>query len=141
LGGGGGEELVRALVVFLGLGVVATLGAACGAGEEGGVVPSPTATVAGGGATGVPLEEYPEPVQAAVADLAERLGLEPGEIEVVEVEPVDWPDACLGAALEREVCAQVVTPGYRVVLSAGDREYEYHTDLETAVRLVPWERI
>jgi hypothetical protein len=33
------------------------------------------------------------------------------------------------------VCAQVVTPGYRVLLSAEGRRYEYHTDLETAVRL------
>ncbi len=132
---------MRAFLVIVCLGLVATLGAACGAEDEDGVVPSPTATVAGGGGTGVPLDEYPEPVEAAVADLAERLGLEPGEIEVAEVEPVDWPDACLGAALEREVCAQVVTPGYRVILSAGDREYEYHTDLASAVRLVPWERV
>jgi len=128
---------VRVLVLILGLGLLAALGAACGAEDEGGVVPSPTPTAVDGAATRVPLDGYPRPVQAAVADLAERLNLEPVEVEVVEVQPLDWPDACLGAARPREVCAQVVTPGYRVILSAEGRQYEYHTDLGTALRLVP----
>jgi len=128
---------VRVLVLLLGLGLLAALGAACGAEDEGDVVPSPTPTAVGGAATGVPLDGYPRPVREAVADLAERLNLEPVEVEVVEVQPLDWPDACRGAVRPREVCAQVVTPGYRVILSAEGRQYEYHTDLGTALRLVP----
>jgi hypothetical protein len=126
---------VRGLALILGLGLVAALGAACDGQDEGGAVPSPMPTAAGAVATGVPLDDYPRPVQAAVADLAERLNVEPVEVEVVEVQPLDWPDACLALARPDEACAQVITPGYRVLLSAEGRRYEYHTDLETAVRL------
>ena len=56
---------------------------------------------------------------------------------VVEVERVDWPDACLGAARPDEVCAQVITAGYRVVIDVGGRRVEYHTDLRGNVREAP----
>jgi len=47
---------------------------------------------------------------------------------VVEVEPTDWPDACLGVHVAGRVCAQRVTPGYRILLEYNDSEYEFHTD-------------
>lgn len=53
---------------------------------------------------------------------------------VVRVEEVDWPDACLGAARPDEACAQVLTPGYRVVVEAGGRTIEYHTGRSAGVR-------
>jgi hypothetical protein len=45
---------------------------------------------------------------------------------VQSVEPVDWPDACLGAAGPDEVCAEVITPGYRIILDVGGETVEYH---------------
>lgn len=86
--------------------------------------PGPTS----GGQVGevVPL---PEPVQAAVEALGQQLGVDPGMIEVVEYQSVDWPDASLGCPLPGMVYAQVVTPGYRVVLETGGQSYEYHTSL------------
>jgi hypothetical protein len=46
---------------------------------------------------------------------------------LVSVEAVDWPDACLGAAEPDEVCALVVTPGYRVIVQRAGTTIEYHT--------------
>jgi hypothetical protein len=46
---------------------------------------------------------------------------------IVSVEAVDWNDTCLGAARDGEVCAQVVTPGYRIVVTRGGSRIEYHT--------------
>lgn len=72
-----------------------------------------------------------EPVAVAAArqDLAAALALPQAEVTVLDVEPVDWPDACLGAARPGELCAEVITPGFRVSLEARHAAYTYHTDL------------
>jgi hypothetical protein len=62
--------------------------------------------------------------------LQQQLGLNAGEVEIVAVEPVEWPDACLGAATAEEVCAQMITPGYRVTLAANEEQYVFHTDAQ-----------
>jgi hypothetical protein len=46
----------------------------------------------------------------------------------VDVEQVEWPDACLGVQLRGQVCAEVLTPGYRVTLEVQGQQYVYHTD-------------
>lgn len=77
-------------------------------------------------------------VGAARRYLAQRLGLyDPQTITVVSVEEVTWPDACLGAARPNEMCAQVLTPGYRIVLEAQGTRYTLHTNQAgSAIRLV-----
>lgn len=52
------------------------------------------------------------------------------EIEAIEVEPMEWPDACLGLEWPDEFCAQVITPGYQVTLEVDGEEYIYRTDEE-----------
>jgi hypothetical protein len=71
------------------------------------------------------------PVAAATAArvaLASRLGVTTDQVAIVSTEQVEWSDACLGAAAEGELCAQVITPGYRIVLEANGQEHEVHTD-------------
>ena len=60
--------------------------------------------------------------------LANQLGIDSSEVTVTSSEAVAWPDACLGVTLEDEMCAQVITPGYKIVLSANGNSYTYHTD-------------
>jgi hypothetical protein len=74
-------------------------------------------------------------VAAAKADLAIRTGLPEEKIVVRSVEAVEWPDAGLGCPLPGATYAQVVTPGYRVLLGAGSEVYEYHTNTERFVIL------
>ncbi len=75
---------------------------------------------------------------AAVKALAAARGIAAESITVVSAEPVEWPDACLGVAQSGQMCAQVITPGYRVILQVGDEQVEYHTDeLGAALALVP----
>jgi hypothetical protein len=71
------------------------------------------------------------------ADLAQRLQVDPDTIKLVSVEAVDWPDGCLGVQTPGVMCIMVITPGYRVILEANGKQYEYHTN-ETGdvVRLV-----
>ena len=74
-------------------------------------------------------------VEAARAFLARYLNVPMEEIEVVYVERVEWPDTALGCPKPGEVYAQVITPGYRVVLRVRHRQYELHTD-ESGKRVV-----
>ena len=78
----------------------------------------------------------PQPVQAAVADLANRLNVSQDAVSVAGFEEVTWPDASLGNPEQGRFYAQVQTPGYRVYLQAQGRRYEYHTDMRRAVTLV-----
>jgi hypothetical protein len=54
--------------------------------------------------------------QIAQQRLAQWLGGAAADLEVVSVDRVDFPDAALGVALPDEYVAQVITPGYRVIV-------------------------
>ncbi|MCB9139220.1 MAG: hypothetical protein H6642_12815 [Caldilineaceae bacterium] len=57
-------------------------------------------------------------------------------VTIRTVEAVTWSDACLDAPLIDELCAQSVTPGYRVVIDAPEGEYRFHFDpVTTQIRL------
>lgn len=131
----------RVLIVVTVL-VIAGLLVACGAAQ---VASTPTAapTTPAEEPTETPVQEptetptepsrdlsTPAPeIEAEVVDfLAGELDVAAEELEVVSVEPVVWNDASLGCPEPGEVYAQVVTPGYRVVVRAGGTEYEVHTD-------------
>lgn len=67
-------------------------------------------------------------VQAVIharSDLARRLGVEENEILEGSVEETEFPDAALGAPVEDEMSAQVITPGWRIRLTARNKSYEY----------------
>jgi hypothetical protein len=100
-------------------------------------IPTPLPNITLPGPT-LAFPEYPEAASSAQAALADRLGLSAEEVAIEQVVPALWPDSCLGLAAEGELCLQVITSGYLVTLRAGDRIYEYRTDLEgRAVRAVP----
>lgn len=65
---------------------------------------------------------------AAVQVLAQQLGLNLDQVEIVNVEPAEWPTACLGLSIPGEFCPEMVTPGYIVALLANDQSYVYHSD-------------
>jgi len=75
-------------------------------------------------------------VALAVEDLAARLAVDQTAIRVVNVEQVNWPNSCLGYYRPGQMCAQVVTPGFRVVLEAAGKTWVYHTSF-TRVIFVP----
>lgn len=62
--------------------------------------------------------------------LAQQLQLNLEQIEVISVQDVEWPDACLGVYTADMMCAQVITPGFRVVLAVDGAQYEYHTNID-----------
>jgi hypothetical protein len=66
-----------------------------------------------------------EALVRARQDLAQRLGVDEPDITEGSVERTDFPDAALGAPIEDEMSAQVITPGWRIRLEANGRTYEY----------------
>jgi hypothetical protein len=69
-------------------------------------------------------------------DLMARRGVGLEAIQVIELAPVRWPDACLGLRQAGMDCARVRTEGYRIVLAAEGETFEYRTDAYGQVRAV-----
>ena len=72
-------------------------------------------------------------VQRAQQALANDLGIGVDAVKVVNVEAVEWNDGSLGCPKPGVMYLQVITPGYRVILNAQGKNYEYHTDAERQV--------
>jgi hypothetical protein len=64
-------------------------------------------------------------IDRARRDLARRLDLNEDEVVLRSAEPAEFPDAGLGAPIEDEMSAQVITPGWRITLKANGKSYEY----------------
>jgi len=67
-------------------------------------------------------------VAAVKADLASRLGISPDLISLVRAEAVTWNDASLGCPEKGQMYAQVLTPGYQIILKYEATEYDYRTN-------------
>ncbi len=123
--------------------LVTTTLAACGAPGAPAQPAPPVATAAPVTAptaapTAAPTGQWPHAALAARQTLAQQLGLDPAAITIVSADAVEWPNSCLGVVKPGEMCADVITPGYKVVLEAQGKKYEVHTSENGAsVRIAP----
>lgn len=69
-------------------------------------------------------------VADARADLAERLSISQSEITTNEVESITWNDSSLGCPEPGMMYLQVLIPGYRILLKAKGKVYDYRTSLQ-----------
>ncbi len=77
--------------------------------------------------------QAPGPAEAVAAkQLATNLGIPVREVKVDSSTPIEFPNSCLGVSQQGVMCAQVVTPGYLIVLEANGRQYEYHTNQDAS---------
>jgi hypothetical protein len=65
-------------------------------------------------------------VAPAREDLARRLRVDPGELDVVSVEEVTWPDGSLGCPEPGMSYTEALVEGSKVVLGYDGRVYVYH---------------
>ncbi len=72
-------------------------------------------------------------IQAAKARLAGMLDTPQNAILLVGAEEHAWPDSCLGLAKSGEVCTQVMTPGFEIILLVNGKEYRYRTNNDGTV--------
>lgn len=67
-------------------------------------------------------------VERAIDDLANRKGADPSQVIVESVENVEWRDSSLGCPQPGMMYAQVITPGFRIILRLDALRYTYHAD-------------
>lgn len=62
----------------------------------------------------------------AIADAAERTGLDEDDIELDELSMVTWSDGAIGCPQPDVMYTQALVEGYRIVLDAGGTRLHYH---------------
>ena len=67
-------------------------------------------------------------VRAAIDDLAAKLKIASEAVQVASVSAVDWSDTSLGCPQPGMFYAQIIVQGYKIILSAGGQQVEYHAD-------------
>lgn len=76
-------------------------------------------------------------VDAAKADLVQRLGVDLDQIAVESVTPTEFSDTSLGVPVPGQMYAQVITPGYVITLTVDGESYRYHAAGERVVAVPP----
>lgn len=115
--------------------VLALVVAACGTAGDPAVDQSSTSASEPGDTTTVSTTttlavELPEGLSAELvdsmmADAADRSGLSTDPVRVNSIEPVDFNDTSLGCPEPGKMYAQVITPGFVVIVEAGGEEFDY----------------
>ena len=67
-------------------------------------------------------------IERARQDLAGRLSVSENEIELISVSETEFPDASLGAPVDDEMSAQMISSGWQVTLRAKGKTYDYRAD-------------
>lgn len=90
--------------------------------------PAAAATATPGQAASIDPAVKKKVVGAAQTVLAKKLNVKASEISLVSIEPASWPDSCLGLPGPGEMCAQMITDGYKVDLAVHGQNYTFRTD-------------
>ncbi|MEA3337579.1 MAG: hypothetical protein U9R25_16910 [Chloroflexota bacterium] len=157
----GARRMFLLLVVIASLALL--IGCAGGAVPEAPAVPSPTATALSPTVTPAPtLSEVPgsglvsplaTPVPTVVQGdpevrsdsmtrdlwvpvVGDAMGVDGVDLEILSIEPASWPNSCLGLGQAGEMCLDVITPGYRIIVGVDGQEVEVRSDEQgTVVRV------
>ncbi len=122
---------VRVFVVLL---IAALSLSACNIRNPFGPISEPAAAESAGQLEeGSPLSRL---VERAKEDLVQTAAADSDEITLVSTEEVEWGDTSLGCPHPDEMYAQMITPGYFIVLKSGDNTYNYHTGADPEGPLV-----
>lgn len=105
------------------------------------LLPAPTETVASTEplpAASEPPAGAPMPISSeeVVKALSDKLAIDPDQITVVSIEPVNWPNSCLGINTKEMMCLDVITPGYRIVVDVDGQQTTVHTNADLSVAYV-----
>jgi hypothetical protein len=81
--------------------------------------------------TGLTMED--NAVMLSKEALADELGISTDQIEVEFITKIDWPDASLGCPQKGMSYAQMIVPGFKIILKVGDDLYNVHVGEGRAV--------
>jgi hypothetical protein len=92
----------------------------------------PSVTIEEPTPTHIPVD-LPPAQRAALTALSEQLNLSVNQLTMVSTEAVTWPDGCLGIVRMGVMCTQAEVPGFKIVLEASGKNYEFHTNQDGSV--------
>lgn len=72
-------------------------------------------------------------LKLAKNDLANKLDINEKKIEVVNITPHNFSDTSLGCPQRNQMYAQMITPGFIIILKADSAEYIYNAGLQRVV--------
>ncbi|MYC95881.1 MAG: hypothetical protein F4X14_13040 [Caldilineaceae bacterium SB0661_bin_32] len=81
-------------------------------------------------------DALPRLIERATEDLIQATGAASDEITVLSTEEVEWSDTGLGCQEPNKMYAQMITPGYKIVLESGGNTFNYHTGADPEGPLV-----
>ena len=122
-------------IIWVGMSLLALILAACA--PQGSGIPATGETAVSGAATvAATVGVTPQAILAAQQWLATQLSVAAEQVQVSDVEHVEWTDSCLGLGRANESCLQSITPGWRAVFEINDQRFEVRTDeTGSAIRL------
>ncbi len=82
--------------------------------------------------THIPVDLTPAQ-RAALTALADQLSLTADKIKLVSTEAVTWPNGCLGIVRIGVLCTQAEVPGFKIILEADGKNYEFHTNQDGSI--------
>jgi hypothetical protein len=86
----------------------------------------------GGGGTGASQET----IDQALAEVSNTTGVPVGELQVTAVEVVDFPNSALGCPMPDQMYLDVITPGYRIEVQAGEDLFDVGSTLDGSTMVV-----
>jgi hypothetical protein len=99
-------------------------------------LPTPEAAQADGGSGDVTppagTEQLVEQAKQLLPQAAE-IQVSSADIKLAAMESQEWPDSSLGCPQPEQMYAQVITPGYIIMLEANGTQYEFHSDAQNTV--------
>lgn len=72
----------------------------------------------------------PKAVAAVKSSAAKDAGIPEDQVLILTALEKEWSDSCLGLGGIAESCAQVITPGWEVVIQIKGQEVTYRSDAE-----------
>ena len=82
--------------------------------------------------THIPVDLTPAQ-RAALTALSEQANLPADQIKLVATDAVTWPDGCLGIVRMGVLCTQAEVPGFKIILEADGKKYEFHTNQDGSI--------
>jgi hypothetical protein len=72
-------------------------------------------------------------IEIAVNDLADRISIEPDQVELIDITEETWQDTSLDCPQPGVMYTQIIDQGYSIILQGIDILYEYHIDSNNLV--------
>ena len=121
----------RLIIFLLVVGMLAACGQPSSTALPTATAPTPTPSAP----TGTPIRVDLTPAQrAAMQALIEAINVPVDQIQLISTEAVQWPDGCLGIVRMGVMCMRGPVEGFRIILAANSKQYEFHTNQDgTAV--------